>query len=89
MSDTPTDPPTARRIKYVIEPGTVTSQRDGQEHYIGPQKLMFLYGVNPKECEIYEPAPWWPKSFYEMAAERHKGLVWLAPRYDGNYSLPK
>jgi hypothetical protein len=50
-------------------------------------QLMKLYGVDPRECEIYEPAPWWPRSYYKMAEERHKGLLRLAPRYDGNYEL--
>jgi hypothetical protein len=73
--------------KYVICPGMVTSKVDGQRHYVGPMKLMQLYGVDPSECEIYEPASWWVGSFYRMAEERQRRLPRLGPRYDGNYAL--
>ena len=72
---------------YVICPGEVISKTDGRRHYIGPMQLMKLYGVDPRECEIYEPAPWWPTSYYRMAEERQRGLPRLGPRYDGNYEL--
>ncbi len=75
-------------LKYVVCPGEVTSKTDGQRHYIGPMQLMKLYGVDPRECEIYEPAPWWPRAIYRMAEEAQQGLIRLAPRYDGNYTLP-
>jgi hypothetical protein len=76
-----------RTPKYVICPGKVTSQNDGQRHYIGYMQLMRLYGVDPRECEIHEPAPWWPESYYRIAEERQRGLPRLGPRYDGNYKL--
>ena len=74
--------------KYVVCPGKVTSKNDGQEHYIGPMQLMRLYGVDSRECEIYEPAPWWPQSYYQEAEKRQQGTIRLYPRYDGDYSLP-
>lgn len=73
--------------KYVLCPGMVTSKTDGQRHYIGPHALAQLYGVDMKECEIYEPAPWWPRSYHQIAEERHKGLPRLSTRYDGNYTI--
>ena len=73
--------------KYVICPGMVESRTDGQRHYIGAMQLMKLYKVDPRVCEIYEPAQWWPASFYRYADERHAGLIRLGPRYDGNYEL--
>ena len=73
--------------KYVICPGKVTSKTDGQRHYVGPMQLMRLYGVDPRECEIHEPASWWTASDYRMAEERQLGLPRLGPRYDGNYEL--
>lgn len=76
-------------MKYLVCPGRVTSKNDGQRHYIGPVQLMTLYGVDPCECEIYEPATWWPTSYYTMAEERHRGLIKLVPRYNGDYSLVK
>ena len=77
-----------KRTKYVICPGHVISQHDGQIHYIGARRLIQLYRVDPAECEIYEPAPWWPQSYYRMAEERHDGMVCLRPRADGDYSIP-
>ena len=74
--------------KYVVCPGKVTSKNDGQEHYIGPVQLMRLYGVDSRECEIYEPAPWWPQSYYREAEKRQQGIIRLYPRYGGDYSLP-
>ena len=75
--------------KYVICPGFVTSKTDGQRHYVGPYELMRLYGVDPKDCDIYEPTPWWPGSVSVWRPdEEHKGLIRLHPRYDGDYKLP-
>lgn len=76
------------RPKYVLCPGMVTSQTDGQEHYIGPMKLAHLYGVDLRECEIFEPSPNWTTIMRWMAEERFRGLVTLRPRHDGNYALP-
>lgn len=78
----------SKDYKYVICPGTVISKTDGQRHYINAPTLMMLYGVTPKECEIHEPQEWWPLSYYDMAAERNKGKIKLAPRHDGKYVLP-
>jgi hypothetical protein len=77
------------KAKYVICPGFVRSSSDGQEHYVGPMELIRLYGVSYLECEIYEPAPWWPRSHFENAESRQQGLHRLGPRYDGNYDLKK
>lgn len=73
--------------KYVICPGKVISKSDGQVHYIGPMMLMQLYKVSPDECEIYEPAKWWPNSFYRMAEIKKLGLRILRPQHDGDYTL--
>lgn len=73
--------------KYFVCPGMVTSKTDGQRHYINATMLMHLYGVDPEECEIYDPKPWWPRSLHLMAAERGKGLRILCPRFDGNYCI--
>jgi len=77
-----------RGAMYVLHPGMIQSMTDGQHHHVGAMALARLYGVSLSQCEIYEPAPWWPESYYRMAQERHKGMIVLAPRYDGNYSLP-
>lgn len=67
------------KLKYVICPGTVISKTDGQRHYVGAMQLMRLYGVDQRECEIHEPAPWWPRSYYKIAEERQRGLPRLGP----------
>jgi hypothetical protein len=74
--------------KYVLCPGFVTSKNDGDRHYINAYELARLYNVSVDDCEIYDPAPWWPPSFYRYAREDFKDLLWLKPRYSGNYSLP-
>jgi len=76
-------------LRYVLHPGFVISQHDGQQHYIGPMTLARLYGVDIKQCVIYEPAPWWPSSFYDYERKRHEGLIHLTPRNDGKYDIPK
>lgn len=74
--------------KYVLCPGEVTSKHDGQRHYIGPMQLARLYGVDQRECEIYEPAPSWTEWDFRRAEERSRGLVRLTPRYNGDYTVP-
>lgn len=66
--------------KYLLRPGLVRSQKDGDEHYIGVSQLMQLYGVMPGECVIDTP----DRSRWH--SEEH--LVILSPRTDGNYALP-
>ncbi len=60
---------------YVVEPGYVTSQTDGDRHYIGPRELVRLYGLKRGE--------------YVVAGQRWP-LEWprLRPRYDGQYGRP-
>ena len=67
--------------RYLVCPGYVLSQSDGQEHYIEARKLMALYGVGPSQCLIFDGG-------------RHRGvslceyneLIILRPRYDGDYT---
>lgn len=75
-------------IKYVICPGHVVSKSDGQSHYIGPMTLMQLYGVDPKECMIYEPAPWWTTTYFRDTIQDRTDLPHLRPSYHGKYNLP-
>ena len=73
---------------YVLKPGMVTSQTDGQHHYISAKALAHLYGVRLDQCEVCEPRDWRVPYHYRMAAERCNGLIELAPRYDGDYRIP-
>jgi len=65
--------------KYVICPGWIVSQNDGDRHFITAQQLIRLYGVNPKECIVRRERdnvlPW------------HKELKWLRPKYNGDYQI--
>jgi len=59
--------------KFVLLPGYVTSQYDGQDHYISAGQLMKLYKVRQEECVIWDPY------------NSYIGLTFLGPRYDGQY----
>jgi hypothetical protein len=65
--------------KYALHPGWVTSQQDGDFHFIGVSKLVRLYELRPDEF-IY-----WKNDY---------GRIWedyihLWPRDDGKYGRPK
>lgn len=66
--------------KYLLLPGSVISRRDGQPHYISAGALMHLYNVPMSACVIFKPLP-------RGAADPYEGLVKLAPRYNGDYTL--
>lgn len=89
--------------KYLVIPGIVTSQSDGDRHYIGPMNLIELYGVNPDECLILNDHYENRANLLERIQSPHDrrgapprgyswefidSLIWLLPRYDGNYTLP-
>ena len=38
--------------KYVLCPGYVRSQFDGQEHYVSERELADLYGVKLQDCML-------------------------------------
>jgi hypothetical protein len=63
--------------RYLLCPGYVTSRHDGDDHYIDAPTLARLYRVPLDECLVGDR---------RMA---HPGLVVLAPRFDGDYSIPK
>lgn len=65
--------------KWIIAPGWVTSRSDGQRHKISAAQLIRLYGVRREDCVIFEGRGVPPE---------YSRLPWLAPRYDGNYTLP-
>ena len=58
--------------RYLIVPGVVFSEYDGQRYYIGAWRLMQLYGVNPSECAVWG------------TGEPCDNLIRLAPRGDGD-----
>lgn len=64
--------------KYILYPGCVVSTYDGQRHYISASKLASLYGVDMRECVIWDIG---------LFPTRNKNLIVLFPRDDGVYSL--
>lgn len=81
------------KIKYVLCPGYVTSKNDGQRHYVGYHELTNLYGVELRECVVFEPGDGWSQMRLARAiselAQDHPNAVWLRPRRDGKYTLPE
>ncbi len=64
--------------RYVLFPGSVRSIFDGNTHYIGYERLIRLYKLNP--CQCVNGLSQWCRS--------EPGDIRLGPRSDGNYSLP-
>lgn len=62
---------------YIVYPGYVVSRNDGDRHYVSFERLVQLYGVDPKLCIRASHGPANPK------------LIPLQPRYDGQYVVPK
>jgi hypothetical protein len=80
-----TDPINAKRNQgYLLCPGGVTSKNDGQRHYIDGPQLGRLYGVSLRDCVILDR-----RRSQIMSDLEYEGLTRLAPRFDGNYSLPQ
>jgi hypothetical protein len=61
--------------KYLVIPDYVKSKNDGQKHYITAKELIRLYGVNPKECVIYDPSK----------RQHTSNLIPLGPLFSGKY----
>ena len=60
--------------RYVLCPGYVVSQFDGQEHYISERELADLYGVRLEDCML------------ETARTRtDSSVIYLRPRSNGDY----
>lgn len=75
----------ATPIRYLLDPGHIISANDRDRHYINASTLCKLYGVKRAECIDLSCL---------MDGERRQivlecpDLPILAPRYDGDYSLP-
>lgn len=65
--------------EFLVVPGPVTSQTDGDRHYVNAWRLMDLFGVRADECVILKSA---------FMYKKYEGLYFLTPQYDGDYSLP-
>lgn len=73
----------SKTIKYIVYPDWVTSQHDGDRHFIGLHQLIRLYRVNPSECIDGASS-----RVCGINSEDFKRLIELKPRHDGNYALP-
>lgn len=68
--------------KYLLCPGPVVSQNDGQTHHVSASQLAALYGVHMEECRVL------PYTAQQRGWKPTPGLIQLHPRYDGDYRLP-
>ncbi len=69
-------------IKYFIHPGYVRSKTDRQKHYISGDRLIDLYGVDPKKCLICTD-----ENMLGRWINRTDNHVHLYPDADGRYLL--
>ena len=67
--------------KYLLVGGNVTSQNDGDTHYVPAHELARLYGVDIMDCVI-DSGRYPYKQFGS-----HVNLKILKPRFDGDYTL--
>lgn len=77
---------------YLLCPGWVTSQADGQDHYLAAADLARLYGVPMSECVVLPGALAFHSRYTrgQLLARVDAGdLVALRPRHDGDYRLPQ
>lgn len=65
--------------RYVLHPGYVSSQHDGDLHFIGGPSLARLYGVNIRDCVFGDV-----REYREQPGDVH-----LRPQPNGDYSLPE
>lgn len=65
-------------MTYILCPGTIVSESDGDVHFISASDLARLYGVRMCECKVLD-----------FVNSRNHTDIFLAPRSDGNYSLSK
>jgi hypothetical protein len=68
--------------RYIVEPGWVISKTDGQEHFIGADQLIRLYGVDRRDCIIINSDEDYKTHRLDLNDVR------LQPRHSGDYTLP-
>jgi len=67
------------RRKYAVHPGPVFS-KDGDEHFVGFDELIRLYGVPADECLMWDDSR--PQTFVGLRGEDY---LHLYPKGDWNY----
>jgi hypothetical protein len=76
-----------RPRRYCVCPGYVRSQTDGDRHYIGADMLMRLYRVAPADCLVLH-VDRCRASELAAVVRAHPDMIYLQPRYRGDYNLP-
>jgi len=64
--------------KYIMCPGSIKSNTDGELHYISSEELMVLYGVDPAECLV--------RGILNFSGVKTMDMVYLYPKPNGVYS---
>jgi hypothetical protein len=75
-----------KKIAFVLYPGFVRSQTDGDQHYITAEQLARLYMLERGTWIVYQP----PRAFDRAASYRrdpYEGLKAIFPRSDGKYPI--
>ncbi len=67
--------------RYVLYPGPVCDGVDGQLHFISASALTRMYGVDMRDCMVFEPSP-------HNRAENYEGCIHLRPYRDENSARP-
>lgn len=76
-------------VRYLLCPGPVRSRSDGQVHHVSAPELARLYGVAMADCVALPGRPGDRPLRDTLLARAARGeLVYLHPRYDGDYRLP-
>jgi hypothetical protein len=70
--------------RFVICPGHVISQSDGDRHFISAGQLMRLYKVNMKECIVLRDDGSKPPGY--RPDHDWSRYIFLKPRYHGDYA---
>ncbi|EHM1384145.1 hypothetical protein KFS98_003632 [Salmonella enterica] len=80
-------------ILFVLCPRGVESKNDGQIHHISAVKLIELYGLKKQDKTMLMDSVWSNyrsrEEFERIHKERGIKIVYLGPRYHGNYDLEK
>lgn len=71
-------------ILYVLCPGTVVSEHDGERHFLSSEKLFSLYGLKRSERVTLGELD---KHLLGRARKKLK-IIYLRPKRNGNYKLP-
>ena len=69
-----------KKTKYAICPGYIRSKTDGDRHYIGYNRLIELYQLNPKDCFLDEKVNY-------IGLSPSDQIIYIYPLYSGNYQI--